>query len=121
MEFFVESNSFLNRATNEESWAKRDPQGVVDALQAVNELREQYRTTGSQGWSADRQWRHVASIKAPIFHAAELLDYDFLNGNGKRNFYKWLDEHPRWVTYDRRRVPAKRSDMVTFVDGKEVG
>ena len=120
MQFFVESNSFLNRSTDEEGLIKRKAPGVVDALQAVSELREQYRTMGTEGWSADRQWRHVASIYGPALQVCELIDDEFLNGNGKKNFYGWLDQHKRYVTYDRRRVPAKRSDLVTFVDGKEV-
>ena len=119
MQFFVESNSFLNKATNEQGLIDRGDRNATDAMQAVSEVREQYRQQGNQGWSADRGWRHVASIYGPAMTVAECLNPEFLNGNNKKNFYSWLDQHKRYITYDRRQN-AKRSDLVTFVDGKEV-
>ena len=65
----------------------------------------------------ERNFRHVASISGPVLQVAELLDPEFLNRHHKRDFYAWLDEHPEYCAYDRRRAPL-RGDQLTFVDGK---
>ena len=116
--FFVASNDTLTKATDPLALRHRVP-GFSDSMEAVQDLRQQYRETGQDGWLYDKGWKHVASIQGPVLAVAELLNEEFLNGNGKRNFYAWLDAHPAYCAYDRRRE-AKRSDLVTFIDGKEV-
>lgn len=116
MEFWVADNTVLNRATDPDKLRDRVP-GFSDSMDGVADLRRQQQENGLQGWSLDKEWRHVASIHGPVLAVAELLDAEFLNRNGKRDFYRWLDTHTGYTTYDRRRQGAKRGDMAVFQDG----
>lgn len=107
MQFWVEGNDTLSKATDPAKLHGRVP-GFTDSMNAVSDLREQYRQNGTQGWMYDRGWKHVASIRGPVLKVAELLNPEFLNGNGKRDFYAWLDTHPAYLTYDRRAAQAQR-------------
>ena len=118
MRFFVEKNTVLNEATDTNMARVKVP-GMDTSLAAVSDLRQQNRETGSQGWMYDKQWRHVASIRGPVLQVAELLDPHFLNRNGKRDFYAWLDNHLEYCTYDRRRG-ARTGNSMTFMDGLPV-
>ncbi len=118
MDFWVEKNTTLNKATNPDALVDRVP-GMRDSLAAVADLREQYRQDGTQGALYNGGWKHVASVHGPVLAVAEILDQEFLNRNGKKDFYKWLDDNKSYCAYDRRKQ-AKRSDLVTFVNGKEV-
>lgn len=118
MNFWIEKNSTLKKATDPAALVKRIPD-MKDSLDAVADLRTQYRQDGTQGWMYGKGWKHVASIKGPVLNVAELLDQEFLNRNGKKDFYAWLDSHPAYCAYDRRKR-AKRNDLVTFVGGKEI-
>lgn len=113
MEFFVEK--VLEEATDT-TMARVKVPGMDTALEAVSDLRDQYRQDGSEGRMGE--WRHVASIKAPVLEVAEILDPEFLNRNGKREFYAWLDNHREWCTYDRRN--QRRRNQSIFMDGKEI-
>lgn len=65
------------------------------------------------------EFRHIASLKGvPMWTALKIVDPEFMAD--KKRFYAWLDKgnNRRYCVYDRRR--AKRSDMVTFIDGKEI-
>jgi hypothetical protein len=78
-------------------------------MDAVSDLREQNRQTGTQGSMFGGGWKHIASVCGPVLAVAELLDPEFLNGNNKRNLYNWLDTHPAYLTYDRRAAMAKKT------------
>ena len=118
MQFFVEKNQVLTRATDPAVLRDRVP-GFNDSMDAVADLRQQNRETGTEGWMYGREWRHVASISGPVEAVATMLDPEFLNRNGKKDFYRWLDAHKQYCTYDRRKH-ARRSNRVTFVNGKEI-
>lgn len=117
MECFVENNAFLNKATDIDRLVQKEAPGIVPALEAIQDLRQQYRETGSEGWSFDRQWRHVASVYGPALEVCELLDEDFLKN--KKAVYDWLDKHQGYLVYDHRR-PALNNRQATFIDGKPV-
>lgn len=116
MEFFVEKA--IDRATSTEMARVKVPQ-FDDAMDAVKDLRQQYRELGTYGWMYGKGWRHVASISGPVLQVAEILDPEFLNGHNKRDFYRWIDEHPEYLTYDRRKQAA-RGDMLTFSEGNPI-
>ena len=120
MQFFVAENSLLYKATAPDALVDRVP-GFRTSMEAAADLRTQYRQSGDEGRLGGGEWRHVATISAPVEAMVNILNPDgrFLNRNGKKDFYKWLDANKAYCAYDRRRA-AKRSDMVTFVDGKEV-
>lgn len=121
MQFFVRPNTMLMEMTAPDAYEKRESEGFDASMQRAQDLRQFYRETGSQGnlGAHDGGWKHVASIHAPVEAVARLSDPEWLNGRGKRNFYQFLDEHPGYCTYDRRKH-AKRGDRVTFVNGKEI-
>lgn len=102
MEFFVESNALLNKVTDPDKLRGRVP-GFETSMEAAADLRDYYRQTGTQGDLYNKGFKHVATILGPVMAVAEILDQEFLNRNGKKDFYAWLDTHPQYLAYDRRR------------------
>lgn len=100
-----------------ESFAN-DPD-YADRFQAIKELRDDSETYAdvTRVSRADGFVR-VASFVGPLLNLAEVLDPEFLAAGGKKRFYKFLDEHKEYCTYDRRR--DKLANQMTFVDGKVV-
>ena len=68
-------------------------------LEALHEMRQAQPDLivppGSNSWA------HIASISVPLEHVARILEPNFFRD--KRVLYRWLDKHPRWLTYDRRK------------------
>lgn len=99
MQVFIERND-LAGAADAPAIAERVPGGRA-SLEAVAQLRQQNRETGAEGWMYDKGWKHVASVHGPLMAVAELLDPEFMKD--KRKVYAFLDAHPEWLTYDRRK------------------
>lgn len=118
MSFFVGKNtSAADILLDPEMLMRHAPEYYGPSFDAVKDLRE--ADPEGAAWRG-QEFRLVASLKnVPIFSAVRLLEPDFLD---KKKFYEWLDRgtNKRYCTYDRRRVAAKRGDMVTFMDGKEI-
>ena len=112
MEIFVGPNlRVLDALTDAETLVKSAPE-MADRFEALKELRGQDDGSLYRGSA----FRRVASLSGPLLDFAEILEPGFLD---KKFFYAWLDRHQEYCTYDRR-PRRKRSDLVTFQDGKEV-
>jgi hypothetical protein len=86
-----------------------------ERFQAIQELRNDSGTRDDIGRVSKRDgFVRVASFVGPVLDLAQVLDPDFMAG-GKKNFYKFLDEHKSYCTYDRRKQQLSRN--LTFVDG----
>jgi len=117
MSFFVGRNLALaDELLDSDMLMKADPDLYGPRFDAIKELRDQDDGTGYKG----HEFRRVASlVNVPLANIAGILEPEWMKN--KRAFYAWLDrgENRRYVTYDRRKG-KKRSDMVTFQDGREV-
>lgn len=122
MSFFVEPakgyipqpGETLNAITDPKNVIRSDP-SAVNFFDAIKEVRQ------IQGEAKGKDWKWVATMKMPYIKLAEIMEGgQFIKD--KRKFFRWLDSgnNMAYCTYDRRRIPAKRSDMVTFVGGQEV-
>lgn len=111
MSFFIEKSTETALDLVTERMAE-DPV-YQDRYNAIAELRSIDNGQLHRG----SEFRRVASLQGPLHNLAQVLDPDWMQN--KKRFYAWLDAHSQHCTYDRRKN-AKRSDLVTFVDGKEV-
>ena len=118
MNFFVAKNSSLaDSLLDSDTLMKAAPDYYGPRFDAIKELRDQDDGSLHRG----SEFRRVASlVNVPLANIAGILDPEWMKN--RKNFYAWLDrgENKRYCTYDRRKAGKKRSDMVTFVDGKEV-
>jgi hypothetical protein len=116
MSFFVApSESALDLMTN--TMATRPE--FADRYDAIQELREIDRTGLSLGATEAARangFFRVASLQAPLETIAHVLNPDWMKD--PKQFYAWLDKHPKHCTYDRRRNP--RPNQLTFSDGQVV-
>lgn len=122
MSFFIEPGdkgtikpgSILRALTDPENIVRANPE-YADRFSAIAELRAQDDGSFHRG----QEFRRVASLCVPAFMAHAILNGEFLRD--RKLFYQWLDSEQgeAYCTYDRRKN-AKRSDMVTFVNGKEI-
>lgn len=98
--FFVGSNSELNRISDADTLVKSAPR-LAERFEAIAELKALDDGNIYKG----QHFKRVASIVAPLMEVAEILDPDFLKN--KRKFYKWLDDNSAYCTYDRRAALAR--------------
>ena len=112
LEWFTGSNLFLDRATDIEKWRKRDPL-FQQSMEAAADLRQYNREAGTNGNLGE--WKSVATIRGPVLSVAEIAQPRLLHD--KKKFYSWLDEHPQFLAYDRRKHGARRGDMAVFQNG----
>lgn len=76
-----------------------------DRFKAIKELREDsYTADDVKRISRANGFVRVASFVGPLLDLAQVLDPEFLAAGGKKRFYKFLDEHKEYCTYDRRRA-----------------
>lgn len=115
MQFFTEEAKGINLITKADSFLERHPE-FRPRFDAVADLRKVTPIEQSVGRKSS-EFMHVASICGPIEFAMKAMDPELLRD--KRKFYAWLDANKEYCTYDRRKQ-HKRSDMATFVNGKEV-
>lgn len=115
--FFVGKNlSLADELLDSNMLMKADPERYGPRFEAIKELRD--HDDGSLHRGSD--FRRVASlVNIPLANMAGILEPEFMKD--KKTFYAWLDraENKRYCTYDRRKG-KRRSDMVTFQDGKEI-
>lgn len=101
--FFVAKNETVaDLVMSPEMLMKVAPDYYAPRFDAIAELRANddgslYRGAG---------FRHVASlVNVPLLAATRMIDPDFLKD--KRRFYGFLDRHPEYCAYQRRRhVPG---------------
>ena len=96
MQIFVAGKSFMDRATDPELHLPHTP-SIADSLNQALDLRKFYEDTatitnrGRQvGTFGD--WKHVASVAAPLEQVSHLLDPEWIKN--KKRFYAWLRAHP---------------------------
>lgn len=106
MQWFVAGNDTLTKATDPHVLEHRVP-GMQTSLEAAQDLRQFYKDTGTEG-NLGNGWKHVATVHGPVMAVAQLLDPQWLNSNGKKTFYSWIDRHTGYLAYDRRAAMAKR-------------
>lgn len=118
MSIFVETpdQAALNVLTNPDTLTKAHPEYAshFDAITLE-------RPAQNQAWEGLHRphFRKVADLTFPADMSLKMiLGPDYLAD--KQAFYKWLDDNPRYVSYDRRKHGARRGDMATFVNGKVV-
>ncbi len=94
------SDKILDKVSDPYWYADHDPD-YGERFDAIKELK------GLDDGSLHRGsgFRRVASLIAPLEDLAKVIEPDFLLD--KRKFYDWLDAHPEYCTYDRRRFRAK--------------
>lgn len=74
----------------------------ADRFDAIKELRDLQQTAEDVPRVAKYDgFVRVASFVGPLLNLAEVLNPDFLRQ--KTKFYKFLDEHKQYCTYDRRK------------------
>jgi hypothetical protein len=77
----------------------------ADRFDAIKELREDsYTADDVKRISRSDGFVRVASFVGPLLDLAQVLDPEFLAQGGKKRFYKFLDQHKEYCTYDRRRA-----------------
>lgn len=99
MQFFTGTNSDLDAVTDARALVKSGPH-LQDRFDAIKELRD-----NGDPLSSAPHFRRVASIIAPVHLLTTVLEPEFLTD--KRKFYRWLDAHQEYCTYDRRAARAK--------------
>ena len=96
--FFVRpSESTLDKVSEPEGLVERNPD-LADRFDAIKELREIDDGSLHRG----NEFRRVASLLGPIEDLMRVTFPEFLADKAK--FYGWLDKHPEYCTYDRRRT-----------------
>lgn len=115
MKFFIRpSESELDRAVDPAGLVARNPD-LADRFDAIKELK------GIDDGSLHRgnEFRRVASLMGPIEDLLRVTYPEFMADKAK--FYGWLDQHPEYCTYDRRR--ARDPNMLTngVVVTKKIG
>ena len=118
MSFFVSKNmTIADELLNPDMILKSAPDVYGPRFDAIKEIRDMDDGSMHKG----NEFRRVASlVNIPLANMTSILDPEFMKN--KKKFYAWLDkgENRAYCTYDRRKMGKKRSDMVTFQDGKEV-
>lgn len=95
--FFVKPNDTLfDKVSDAYGLTKRNP-AFGDRFDAIKELRTIDHGQVHKG----NAFRRVASLIAPLEDLAKILDPEFLKDKAK--FYRWLDKHPEYCTYQRSR------------------
>ena len=96
-EFFIRpSEGLMDKVVDPEGLIARNPE-FADRFDAIKELRALDDGSGYRGG----EFRRVASLLGPIEDLLRAIEPDFLRD--KKKFYRWLDAHPEYCTYDRRR------------------
>jgi hypothetical protein len=137
MEFFVKSNDEVPTKADaqkffmdcEEVLAHASPGNLVDAL-SVDSLMQanpdyygprfdaiaELRAMDDGALYKGNEFRRVASlVNVPVSRALQMTNPGFFKD--KKEFYRWLSQHPEYKTYDSR--GASRYSH-TYVDGKPV-
>lgn len=110
--FYIDKNdSVMDAVSDARNMVRSDPL-QAERFNGVADIRRLDDGSLHRG----NEFRRVASIQAPLFAVLKLLEPEFMH---KPKFYAWLDRNPEYCTYDRRKM-KKRSDLVTFIAGKEV-
>ena len=96
--FYVAKNETeIDRVMSADVLMKAAPDYYRDRFQAIADLRSEDDGTLHRG----NEFRRVASfVNVPLFMATKMVAPDFLKD--KRRFYKFMDSHREYLTYDRR-------------------
>ncbi len=114
-EFFVRpSQSTLDKVSEPAGLVARNPD-LADRFDAIKELK----TLDDGGLHRGNEFRRVASILGPIEDLMRVTYPEFLAD--KKNFYAWLDKHPEYATYDRRKTRDPNMLMNGIVVDKKIG
>lgn len=101
-EFFIRpAESELDKVSDPKTLVERMPY-LEDRFDALKELRAIDDGTKIHRGS---EFRRVASLVGPIETLMRVTFPEFLAD--KRKFYQWLDAHPEYATYDRRKHRAQ--------------
>jgi ATP adenylyltransferase/5',5'''-P-1,P-4-tetraphosphate phosphorylase II len=81
-----------------------DIRGRFDAAKQLRQAYEDLATYTNHGrnMGGARDYKHVATIPAPLVAAALCLEPDLMID--KKKFYAWLDKHPGYQAYHRSKV-----------------
>ena len=97
MEFFIRpSETLIDKVSNPSGLVARNPE-LADRFDAIKEMRSLDDGTLHRG----NEFRRVASLIGSLEDLQRAIEPEFLRD--KRRFYAWLDAHPEYCTYDRRR------------------
>lgn len=96
--FFVRpSQTTLDKVSDPAGLVDRNPD-LADRFEAIKELRSLDDGSLHRG----NEFRRVASMMGPIEDLMRVTYPEFMAD--KKKFYAWLDAHPEYCTYDRRRT-----------------
>lgn len=113
--FFVRpSESLMDKVVDPQGLVARNPE-VADRFDAIKELRGM--DDGSVHKGSD--FRRVASLLGPVEDLLRAIEPEFLSD--KKKFYAWLDAHPEYCTYDRRKTRDPNMLMNGIVVTKKLG
>lgn len=114
-EFFVRpSETLMDRVADPSGLVARNP-GVADRFDAIKELRSLDDGSLHRG----NEFRRVANLIGPIEDLLRAIEPEFLRD--KKKFYGWLDAHPEYCTYDRRRTRDPNMMVNGVVVTKKIG
>lgn len=108
MSFVVEgseSKKLLHEITDAKILTERIPEWE-NRFDALQDMRDAYHDVGlitsfGRQLAGSNHWKRVASIPAPLLGQMLEIMPDLLLQ--KEKFYDWLDKHPEFGTYQRRR------------------
>jgi len=113
--FFVRpSEGLMDKVCDPSGLVARNPD-VADRFDAIQELRSMDDGSLHRG----SEFRRVANLMGPVEDLLRAIEPEFLSD--KKKFYGWLDKHPEYCTYDRRRT--RDPNMLTngIVVTKKIG
>lgn len=80
---------------------------MLDGVREIREASEQLATISNWGKleAADQNMKRVASIPQYVLQLALVYQPDLLMN--KKKFFAWLDRHPEYFTYNRRKGKSR--------------
>ena len=113
--FFVRpTQSLMDKVVDPAGLVARNPE-VADRFDAIKELKTLDDGSLYQG----AEFRRVANLVGPIEDLLRAIEPEFLRDKAK--FYAWLDAHPEYCTYQRRRGRDPNMLMNGIVVTKKLG
>jgi hypothetical protein len=115
MSFFIRpSESLMDKVSSPEELVRRNPE-VADRFDAIKDLRSMDDGSVHRG----SEFARVANLQGPLEDLLRAIEPEFLSD--KKKFYAWLDAHPEYCTYDRRKARDPNMLLNGVVVTKKIG
>jgi len=108
------SESLMDKVVDPAGLVARNPE-VADRFDAIKELK----SLDDGSYHRGNEFSRVANLLGPIEDLLRAIEPDFLRD--KKKFYRWLDAHPEYCTYDRRRQRDPNMLLNGVVVTKKIG